>query len=180
MARKHGRMSVVQMCCGSQGCEWWSWYESEGSECMTFITHYPLFLLLHPVSLCSASQEAKKLFCVNSLIRKTLTWRSHPLFFLILVGKYFIDFCSNRRRAEMRGALCGIRLCGRFPGWGELWGGMYVCVCGRGDNKTLPLLNLWMNQLWLWSSSHHNHCHCLLCTCYAAADFAVFLHLLLW
>lgn len=85
--------------------------------------------------LCSASHEAKEPFCVNSLIRKTLTHGSHPLFLFILVGKYFIDFCSNRRRAEPRGALCGIRLCRGFLGWvGSLWGGVYVCVCvcGKG------------------------------------------------
>lgn len=124
---------------------------------------------------------------VWTLIRKTLTWKSHPLFFLILVGKYFIDFCSNRRRVEMRGALCGIRLCGRFPGWGELWGGM--CMSVYVEWVVMPLLinlikrlplNLRMNQLWLWSSSHHNCCHSLLSTCCTTADFAASLLLLLW
>lgn len=103
-------------------------------KCVTFITHYPLFLLFHPLSLCSASHEAKEPFCVNSLIRETLTCGSRPLFLFILVGKYFIDFCSNRRRAELRGALTGIRLCGGFLGWvGNLWGGVWVCVDGASD-----------------------------------------------
>lgn len=90
--------------------------------------YYPSSSTLPP-----SVREARKLtepFCVNSLIRETLTCRSPPLFLFILVGKYFIDFCSNRRRAEMRRALCGIRLCGGFPEWV----GSYECGCGEGGN----------------------------------------------
>lgn len=86
-------------------------------KCMTFIAHHPFFLLssaLSPSVLQAMKQ--KEPFSVNSLIRKTLTFGSHPLFLFILVGKYFIDFCSNRRQAELRGALCGIRHCGGFLG----------------------------------------------------------------
>lgn len=79
--------------------------------------HHSLSILPPPPSpSVLQARKPEEPFCVNSLIRKTLTRTSHPLFLFILVGKYFIDFCSNRRRAEMRGALCGIRLCGGFPG----------------------------------------------------------------
>lgn len=79
--------------------------------------HSPSIRVSHHQCLSSASHEAKEPLCVNSLIRKTLTCGSHPLFLLILVGKYFIDFfffffCSNRRQEEPRRALCGIRLRG--------------------------------------------------------------------
>lgn len=121
----------------------------KGATCMTFIAHYPFFPVLYSSSISSASHEAKEPFCVNSLIRKTLTCGFRPLFLFILVGKYFIDFCSNRRQAELRGALCGIRLCGGFSGMGgELVRQyVYVCVyvCATGAMSlliTLPLLTL--------------------------------------
>lgn len=101
-----------------------------GNEWPSSLTIHYFSSSTRSLSLCSASHEAKEPSCVNSLIRETLTCGSRPLFLFILVGKYFIDFCcSNRRRAELRGALCGIRLCGGFRGWvGSLWCG--VCVCG--------------------------------------------------
>lgn len=92
----------------------------------------------HHQCLSSASHAAKETLCVNSLIRKTLTCGSHPLFLLILVGKYFIDFfffsffCSSRRREEPRRALCGIRLRGGLLWWVWSWrGSAYVYVWER-------------------------------------------------
>lgn len=99
--------------------------ERRSGKCVTFITHHPLFPHFQPLSLCSARREAEKkkkkkkrvrAFCVNSLIRKTLT-SIVPLHFGGKIFHWFF-FCSNRRRAELRGALCGITLCGGFSGTG--------------------------------------------------------------
>lgn len=89
---------------------------TRSSKYTTFITHHPFVLTFQAVSFCYAGYEAKELFCVNSVIRRTLMCGSHPLFLFILVGKYFIDFCSNRNLAELREALCGIKHCGGYLG----------------------------------------------------------------
>lgn len=98
----------------------------------TFIALFPSTTGLCPLPslISSASHGTPQPFGVNSLIRKTLTCVFHPLFLFILVGKYFIDFCSNRRRMELRVALCGIRLCRGFSGLGGLLVKLRVCVSG--------------------------------------------------
>lgn len=96
---------------------------------------YKSFILVSKLrSLSSEWHKAQEPFCMNSLIRKTLGCGSHPLFLLILVGKYFIDFCSNRKRAELRRALSWIRRCGGFQWWVRRWRG-----CVRGKGETFPL-----------------------------------------
>lgn len=76
----------------------------------------------------------QQLLCVNSLIRKTLRCGSFPLFLLILVGKYFIDFffSSNRSRQSWEGLCAGLDTAGGFSvgrGAGEAVF-IYMSVCG--------------------------------------------------
>lgn len=91
---------------GCEGYELWRWYwRGWLGKQMTFISHYLLFPHSLPL-FCKPTEP----FCVNPLIRKTLT-SIVPLHF----GGKNISLIhpprSNRRRAELRGALLGIRLC---------------------------------------------------------------------
>ena len=144
--------------------------ERRSGKCVTFITHHPLFPHFQPLSLCSARREVEKkgekkrrAFCVNSLIRKTLT-SIVPLHF---GGKIFhwFSFAAIEGGQSWEGLCVGLHSAGGFQGRVGSSRGVSVCASGAvvvdGEVMSLlitpaPLLALRKNQLQPWSSSHHN------------------------